>query len=77
MAALLLLFSSWLVVTAGGESAAFEEVAEELGVDFVHFNGMTGQLYTAEVVGPGVALIDYDNDGDLDIYLGQGRGFEG
>lgn len=77
MAALLLLFSSWLVVTAGGESAAFEEVGEELGVDFVHFNGMTGQLYTAEVVGPGVALFDYDNDGDLDIYLGQGREFEG
>ena len=77
MAALFLLLSSWLVVTAGGESAAFEEVAEEIGVDFVHFNGMTGQLYTAEVVGPGVALIDYDNDGDLDIYLGQGREFEG
>ena len=38
---------------------------------------MTGQLYTAEVVGPGVALFDYDNDGDLDIYLGQGREFEG
>ena len=77
MPALLLLLSSWLVVTAGGESAAFKEVAEELGIDFVHFNGMTGQLYTAEVVGPGVALFDYDNDGDLDIYLGQGRGFEG
>jgi hypothetical protein len=77
MPALLLLFSSWPVLAAGGESAAFEEVARKLGVDFVHFNGMTGQLYTAEVVGPGVALIDYDNDGDLDIYLGQGRGFEG
>ncbi len=77
MPALLLLLSSWLVVTAGGESAAFEEVAQKLGVDFVHFNGMTGQLYTAEVVGPGVALFDYDNDGDLDIYLGQGGGFEG
>ena len=78
MAALLALPVVWLVLTAGGPpTPAFEEVAAEVGVDFVHFNGMTGQLYTAEVVGPGVALFDYDNDGDLDIYLGQGREFEG
>ncbi len=77
MAALLVFVSGCLAVAAGGATPAFEEVAEELGIDFLHFNGMTGQLYTAEVVGPGVALIDYDNDGDLDIYLGQGREFEG
>ena len=56
---------------------AFVEVAADVGIDFVHYNGMTGQLYTAEVVGAGVALFDYDNDGDLDVYLGQGRSFEG
>ncbi len=58
-------------------SPAFQEVAAEVGIDFVHWNGMTGQLYTAEVVGAGVALFDYDNDGDLDVYLGQGRSFDG
>ena len=58
-------------------SPAFVEVAGDVGIDFVHYNGMTGQLYTAEVVGAGVALFDYDNDGDLDIYFGQGRSFEG
>jgi len=59
------------------DSPAFMEVAAEVGIDFVHYNGMTGQLYTAEVVGAGVALFDYDNDGDLDVYLGQGRCFDG
>ena len=60
-----------------GASPAFVEVGAEVGIDFVHYNGMTGQLYTAEVVGAGVALFDYDNDGDLDVYLGQGRSFDG
>jgi hypothetical protein len=33
---------------------------------------MTGQLYMTEMVGSGVALFDYDNDGDLDVFLVQG-----
>ncbi len=77
MAVLLVLTSACLALAASGATPAFEEAAGGVGVDFVHFNGMTGRLYTAEVVGPGVALFDYDNDGDLDIYLGQGREFEG
>ena len=70
-----------ILATAPGSpedaSPAFVEAGADVGMDFVHYNGMTGQLYTAEVVGAGVALFDYDNDGDLDVYLGQGRSFEG
>ena len=51
----------------------FVERASESGLDFVHFNGASGQYYYPEILPPGVGLLDYDNDGDLDVYLVQGR----
>lgn len=51
----------------------FTDIAESSGIDFVHFNGMSGEYYFPEMMGAGVALFDYDNDGDLDIYLVQGH----
>ena len=51
----------------------FVDRALEDGLDFVHFNGMSGERYYAEHMGPGVALFDYDDDGDLDIFIPQGQ----
>ena len=50
----------------------FVDRAAEAGLDFVHVNGMTGRFYQPEMMGPGVGLLDYDDDGDLDVYLVQG-----
>lgn len=51
----------------------FTDRAAGSGLDFFYYNGMSGEYYFVENLGGGVALFDYDNDGDLDVYFTQGH----
>lgn len=50
----------------------FREAAADVGLRFVHESGAAGAFRLPEIMGSGCALLDYDGDGDLDVYLLQG-----
>ncbi|PYT94390.1 MAG: CRTAC1 family protein [Acidobacteria bacterium] len=58
-------------------SIQFRDVTQRAGVRFVHNNGAFGKKYLPETMGPGVAFIDYDNDGWPDIFLVNGMDWPG
>jgi hypothetical protein len=70
-----------LAAALPGPSAAvelrFREVSAELGVRFEHRHFGTGEKYMPENMGAGVAVLDYDGDGRLDLFFVQGAPLAG
>ncbi len=59
-----------LVPRALQESDWFEDVTAETGVQAIYHSGQEAKLYTIlETVGGGVAGLDFDQDGDLDLFF--------
>jgi hypothetical protein len=55
----------------------FEDITRAAGIHFVHNTGGFGQKWLPETMGPGVAFIDYDNDGWQDILIVNGMDWPG
>ncbi len=68
-------------ITAGGfvekGPVVFEDASKSSGLaSWEHVMGTAGKKYILETDGSGVGLIDYDNDGWLDIYLVNGSTYD-
>ena len=62
---------------ASEAATQFEDVTRVAGIHFVHNNGAFGKKWLPETMGPGVAFLDYDNDGWQDILFVNGTAWPG
>jgi enediyne biosynthesis protein E4 len=68
-------------ITAGGfvkdGPVIFKDIAQKAGLtSWQHKMGTLEKKYILETIGSGVALLDYDNDGWLDIYMVNGSTYD-
>ena len=70
-------FSTITKAQSAEAGVTFQDVTAKAGIHFVHNNGAFGKKFLPETVGPGVAFIDYDNDGWPDIFLVNGTDWPG
>ena len=53
------------------------DVSPETGIAFPHYDGSSGRRYIMETVASGLATLDYDGDGLIDVYLLNGSPLKG
>ncbi len=64
------------VASSAAQAPWFEEVAREVGIDFMLVSGHTNRHWFPEISTGGAGLCDFDGDGFLDIYFPQGHALD-
>ncbi len=72
---------SWIALLAAAAEAAgpivFRDMLPSSGISFRHTDGSSGQRYIVETVTAGLATLDYNSDGLIDIYFLNGAPLQG
>ncbi len=61
---------------SGGAALRFHDATTAAGIDFRSMSGGSPSRHILEVDGGGIALLDFDNDGDLDLFVANGATLE-
>jgi enediyne biosynthesis protein E4 len=77
LTALLAVAAPFALTAPPSPSTHFTDITQKAGIHFTHNNGAFGRKFLPETMGPGVALIDYDNDGWQDIFIVNGTAWPG
>jgi enediyne biosynthesis protein E4 len=67
--------AGWWATTAApapGPQIRFEEIAQKSGLRFELRNAAAGQFHQIELMAGGVAVLDYNNDGCMDVFFTNG-----
>lgn len=75
--ALFAIFAASAPPALSPEHIHFADITRAAGIRFVHNDGAFGKKYLPETLGPGVAFIDYNNDGRQDIFIVNGTRWPG
>lgn len=57
------------VTAPSPEAALFSDVTDSAHIDFTHHAGGSGKKYIVETMGSGAAVLDFDSDGLMDVYV--------
>jgi len=71
---------AWTGFHSAGRAAEpiqLHDVTQHTGITFTHTDGGCGKRYIVETVSAGLALFDYDGDGDVDVYFLNGAPLQG